>query len=220
MRYLILIATALFIFLATTVKTTLYFSLDLAIAKMVQAINLPYFGQLMTALSNSGWGIQANLIIGSIIVSLLLLRKKLASLFIIFISLLDTLLFYSTANLINRPRPTPDLIRVDWKITVGGFPSGHVLMYTLIFGFLAYLSHKYIGNRYLKWGFVSFFIFLIIIIGVARIYSGQHWPSDILGGYLIGGIGLSVVIYFFRLVSDLKGFSFPMRDHPPQENRL
>jgi undecaprenyl-diphosphatase len=37
----------------------------------------------------------------------------------------------------------------------------------------------------------------ILTIGFARIYDGAHWPSDVLGGYLIGLIwlGLSIQVY-------------------------
>ncbi len=192
------VATILFISLAVVVKTTPYFPLDLQISRTVQAINFPGFSKLMTTLSNTGWGIQLYSGIAIIILGLFLIGKKIASLFMIFISLLDTVLFFTIANLVNRPRPSSDLIRVNFKLDIGGFPSGHVLLYTLIFGFLFYITATEVKNKVLKTFLEIFFVSLIILIGVARIYSGQHWPSDILGGYLLGSIGLIVIIYFYN----------------------
>lgn len=39
---------------------------------------------------------------------------------------------------------------------------------------------------------------LIALIGLARIDSGEHWFSDVVGGYLVGTIWLVLTIYFYR----------------------
>src|SRR4029077_1143044 len=79
----------------------------------------------------------------------------------------------------------------------GGFPSGHVLNLTAIFGFLAYLVILYVANRPLRWLVVALLAVPVVIIGVARVYAGAHWPSDALGGYLIGGIWLALTIHIY-----------------------
>lgn len=202
--FYLIAATVLFVGLSILVKTTAYFPLDLQISRNLQMINFPGFAKSMTVLSNSGWGAFVSLYTGLIVLSLFLLGKKLASLFVIIMSLLDMALFFAIANLINRPRPSPDLIRVDFKIAVGGFPSGHVVLDTLIFGFLIYLTIVYVKKLWIKLTLITFFSLIIIFIGIARIYSGQHWPSDILGGYVLGSIWLIISIYFYNLIKGLK----------------
>jgi undecaprenyl-diphosphatase len=60
----------------------------------------------------------------------------------------------------------------------GSFPSGHATFFSALgFAFLYY--EKRVGALYLLGA---------LIIGLARIIAGVHWPLDILAGYLLGGI--------------------------------
>jgi undecaprenyl-diphosphatase len=63
------------------------------------------------------------------------------------------------------------------------FPSGHVaLLFGLAFGI--FLFNK-------KWGF--WYLGFSLINGLARVFSGVHWPLDILGGILVGFISFLLV---------------------------
>lgn len=77
----------------------------------------------------------------------------------------------------HRPRPfvafntEPLFAENSWS-----FPSGHAAF------FFALATTLYFYNK--KWG-VWFFL-AAIIISVARVIAGVHYPSDILGGALVG----------------------------------
>lgn len=58
------------------------------------------------------------------------------------------------------------------------FPSGHAQGSTTLWGYLAYVyQHR---------TFWVIAIFLIFAISLSRLYTGLHWPTDVLAGILIG----------------------------------
>jgi membrane-associated phospholipid phosphatase len=103
--------------------------------------------------------------------------------------------------IVGRPRPSADLVRVLDVETNGAFPSGHVLFVTCVLGFLIYLSTAYIQNRMVRTASVVILSALVILTSVSRVYLGAHWPSDTVGGYVIGACFVSVLIDFDRVLS-------------------
>jgi len=99
---------------------------------------------------------------------------------------------------INRPRPSADLVQVLSHEQGNGFPSGHAFFAILILGLTAYFISINLKNRAPRVLVLLCLIALILLIGTSRVYLGVHWPSDIVGGYLIGGFFLTMLIWFYR----------------------
>ena len=103
--------------------------------------------------------------------------------------------------LVDRPRPTEDLL-VIWGDPGGmGFPSGHAYTAIIMFGLLYYLTPIVIPWRKLVHLIQYSSLTLIILIGISRVYLGAHWPSDVLGGFLVGGIILTLLIHLHQQYS-------------------
>jgi membrane-associated phospholipid phosphatase len=111
---------------------------------------------------------------------------------------LITLVNTALKLVINRPRPSADLVRVLSPEQGNGFPSGHAFFVILILGLTAYFIFINLKNRALRILVLAGLIALILLTGISRVYLGVHWPSDVIGGYLIGGVFLTVLIWLHR----------------------
>lgn len=95
---------------------------------------------------------------------------------------------------IGRPRPVSDLVDVLVPERGNSFPSGHVMFYTVFFGFLAFLAWTRIKTPALRWTALLFTLGLIALIGPSRMFLGAHWLSDVIAAYLLGLIILAFAI--------------------------
>jgi len=198
----VLIALALGVFgfawLANVAHTTPYFDYDLPIALAIQSIQWPPLVAFLDACSWIGFPPQSNLIFGSIILGLALIGRRGAAAGLLFAAAGSASLWYLIAPLVERPRPSPDLVHVVAPLGNTSFPSGHVVNLTAIFGFLIFLVVTQLRP---SWGRTLLLILLampIAGIGISRVYAGQHWPSDVLGGYLLGLIWLGITVVLYR----------------------
>lgn len=95
----------------------------------------------------------------------------------------------------QRPRP------VGYRLLEIGeysFPSGHAMTSMALYGLLIYLTYKLVKNKNLKVLFITISIFMILIIGISRIYLGVHYCSDVLVGWSLSIIYLIIYINILK----------------------
>jgi undecaprenyl-diphosphatase len=101
--------------------------------------------------------------------------------------------------LIARPRPSAELVGFSYRDEALSFPSGHVTFYVCYFGFLFFAAYTLLprGSNVRRVALVLTAL-PVLLIGFSRVYLHAHWPSDVLGAYLLSGIWLAFSLEIYR----------------------
>ncbi|MDO0876039.1 phosphatase PAP2 family protein [Carnobacterium divergens] len=104
------------------------------------------------------------------------------------------LLNFTVKQIFRRPRPT-----IKHLVEQGGFsfPSGHSMGSMILFSSIAFLLIISIRRTSIKWIIALIAAFLILSVGISRIYVGVHFPSDVLGGFALGFAWIAFAIAYF-----------------------
>ncbi len=117
----------------------------------------------------------------------------------------STVLVVALKLIVGRVRPTSLVATVWVVIHNNGFPSGHALFSMVFLGLIAYFVFIYMHKSVFRMILFVSLILLIILIGSSRVYLGEHWPGDVLGGYLWGATLLGVFTLLDRRLSKRYG---------------
>ena len=95
-------------------------------------------------------------------------------------------------DLFSRPRPDlwPHRGQFQWT----SYPSGHAIIGVAVYFTIARVLHRERGWR---WPYVVSAVMLVVNL-YSRLYLGVHWPTDVIGGALLGLAWLLMVAYAFR----------------------
>lgn len=105
------------------------------------------------------------------------------------------LLNQSLKFLFQRQRPMlPHLVAASGF----SFPSGHAMISMVYYGILAYLFWIHSKGKIAKYFWTLSAIFLVLFVGISRIYLGVHYPSDVLAGFSAGAFWLIVCVYSLK----------------------
>lgn len=194
----VVVGLAGYIALAFFASRVAYFPIDLTITRGFQTFHPDWFFVLMQVASWAGYPPQAVILSGVLIVMIWSIRRHWEAVISAATSLGVELLDFVTKVAVRRPRPPADLVMVSRKLTSFSFPSGHATFYTAFFGFLLYLSYRLLKPSWQRTLLIIVFAGLIVLVGPSRVYLGEHWSSDVLGGYILGGLGLTAAIRVYR----------------------
>ena len=191
---LLILATLFAIILSTAAAVQDYFIGDLFLARALQEIRVTQWEEVMEIASVIGRALPMVVLALGFFGWFLWKRQK-AEYMVMGGALLSFAVNPILKLVIDRPRPTVDLVIV-WNDSAGlGFPSGHAYTAMILFGVLYYLAPMITSGKRVITLMRFSFLTLIILIGISRVYLGAHWPSDVLGGFLVGGIMLTLLIH-------------------------
>ena len=78
------------------------------------------------------------------------------------------------------------------------FPSGHVSLSVVVYGLLALYLLATLRHRGLRLALVTVLAVLVAAISWSRLILGVHWPSDVLGAWLLSGLWLGLLCGVWR----------------------
>lgn len=96
---------------------------------------------------------------------------------------------------VGRERPL-----IDASIYAEGhsFPSGHAMVGIMFYGFLTYFVCTKLKNSNHKVILTITMSVMIFLIGFSRLILNAHFPSDVIGGFAAGFIGLVIMILLHK----------------------
>ncbi|ACK69229.1 phosphoesterase PA-phosphatase related [Gloeothece citriformis PCC 7424] len=172
-----------------------YFKLDTAILLFLQKLHTPILDRIMLGITFLGEPGTLLLVCLGLIISPLTPKRKETTTTLSLATLGAVSLNYWLKIRFGRLRPA--LWRQIIRVRHYSFPSGHAMMSSVTYGFIAYLLSKQFPQRRTEILAVS--SILIVAIGLSRLYLGVHWPTDVLAGYAVGLVWLSACIFFVEL---------------------
>ncbi len=171
------------------VEARLTLPLDLPVATIVQQINWGPVAYPMELINWLAGYLQVLLGLGAVL-ALFLFERRAGWLMAIgsISSLLDNLI----KLIISRQRPPADLVHILTPATGYSYPSGHAVFFTWMSFMLAFSLAPRVKAPYrpVLWIMAGA---VIVLTCLARVWAGDHWPSDVLGGVLLG-IGWSALV--------------------------
>lgn len=118
---------------------------------------------------------------------------------------------------VDRPRPSPDLVHVSRFLRGNSFPSGHVFAAVVFYGLLVRFAWHRVRWSPLRLLLPPMAAAIVVLVGLARIYMGVHWTSDVLGGLLLGGVALAGLLWIYAGLRaehiEFLGLQFRVTEH-------
>lgn len=187
-----------FIFLTYLIEKRDFFYRDFLIIDFTKSFTSPFTVAVLQAVSWPGYLPQAFFFITGFILILIVLKKRLAAaISLISLSAIFSLVYFFKLT-ISRLRPDSHLYLYSGQNM--SYPSGHMVSYTVFLGLLLYFSSQYFKNPWLKLAHAVLYFTLLVLVGFSRIYLGHHWPTDVVGGLLLGFSWLTLTILAHNII--------------------
>ncbi|HSM82200.1 MAG TPA: phosphatase PAP2 family protein, partial [Nodosilinea sp.] len=150
----------------------------------------PALDRNMTAIT---WLAQGEITIPLLVVvgGILVYRNEAAAVLVLAVGLAGSWLLNGIFKSFFR-RQRPDLWESSKRPLDYSFPSGHAMSAISFYGLLAALTTAFLGVPFGLTAGAA--VALALGVGVSRLYLGVHWPSDVLSGWVAGGIWLGACL--------------------------
>ena len=189
-----------FVLLAVALRRAAGTAVDLFITTAIQRVDHPAFAALMAAITALGYWPWDWLVLGTTVAGFWLAGFRRAALLLL-ATPVPGLLTGAIKMLVERPRPTGDAVRVASELLDFSYPSGHVVSFVSLYGFLFFLTYALFKRSAWRTAALCLCGAPVVLVGPSRIYLGHHWASDVVGGYAFGAAYLLLLVEAYRLTT-------------------
>jgi undecaprenyl-diphosphatase len=130
------------------------------------------------------------LVVLAVLGFLLLQTRFKVALFVFLTCVSGEFLNYAMKRSFNRPRPS--VVPHLRDVFSTSFPSGHAMESAIVYLTLGAILMSVAVTRLTKLYIFVVALMLPMIVGISRIYLGVHYPTDVIGGWIIGFVWASV----------------------------
>ncbi|SJZ36431.1 undecaprenyl-diphosphatase [Pilibacter termitis] len=178
--------------------------IDTQIQSVIRGVRTPFLDAFFINFTSCFNQIQGGVLLILVCILLFLAKRKMEIVWL----LTSTVILSVVANpllkhIFQRERPSITHLVVETSFS---FPSGHSVFATLFFGSFFFFFPLWIKDK-MKMA-QTICLFLLILVLISRIYVGVHYPSDVLGGFLLSTSWLLFTYPYFeekRFVWRFKG---------------
>jgi undecaprenyl-diphosphatase len=175
-----------------------YLPIDVSFERFIQSVN---WGPLVQFFTLMDWleGTRQQILGIAGILLVAAVNWKAAPLMVV--GALSGGIYTITAMVIQRPRPSEDLVHVIRHTGSSSYPSGHVAFFSW---FLVLLIVCLAVGRLPKAIVAATWVLaalVLLAVCIGRLYLGEHWPSDVVGGLALG-LGWTSLALSLRLLSN------------------
>ena len=133
-------------------------------------------------------------VLGLLVISvagfLALQQRYRSAFFILITSSTGIIVGYAMKAVFMRARPT--VVPQLRPVAETSFPSGHAMQSAIVFLTLGTLLMRIANGRLTKLYCFGMAMLLTFLVGVSRVYLGVHYPTDVLGGWIVGMLWASI----------------------------
>jgi undecaprenyl-diphosphatase len=144
-------------------------------------------------------GVVLPIVVGTLAIVCLLLRKWLVAAFLAFVLGVESASYRTTTLVIHSHRPR--VVRLEHLPVNASYPSGHTAASVAVYGGLALLLTSRFTNSAFRAVVWALALGIVAFVAVSRMYRGMHHPLDVGGGIVVGVAAIVVVVFACRTAS-------------------
>ena len=130
------------------------------------------------------------LVVLAVVGFLLLQTRYRTALFVVLTAISGELINTAMKHAFNRPRPT--VVPHLRAVYTTSFPSGHAMESAIVYLTLGAILMRVAERRVTKIYCLGIAMLLTALAGGSRVFLGVHYPTDVIGGWIIGFVWASI----------------------------